>query len=82
MRRTTISLPDPLWSLVESEARRRGTSASALIREAIDEWLGSDGGAAEEPAFVGMFDAPAMTPAAMVDSVIAAELADAISRNR
>jgi predicted transcriptional regulator len=35
MRRTTIALPDDLAELLEREARRRNTSASAIVRAAL-----------------------------------------------
>jgi predicted transcriptional regulator len=40
MQRTTISLPDALEARLKREARRRGTSVSALVRESIEERLG------------------------------------------
>ena len=40
MLRTTISLPDELGAVLVREARRRETSVSALVRDAIDSYLG------------------------------------------
>jgi Arc/MetJ-type ribon-helix-helix transcriptional regulator len=40
MKRTTISLPDDLARAVEREARRRDTSASAVVRVALVAHLG------------------------------------------
>jgi predicted DNA-binding protein len=39
MKRTTIKLPDDLDAHLRSEARRRGTTVSALTREAIEAHL-------------------------------------------
>ena len=43
MHRITISLPTPLALAVEREAKRCGTSVSALTREALEVRLGLDG---------------------------------------
>jgi predicted transcriptional regulator len=40
MKRTTISLPDDMARALGREARRRGTSVSAVAREALAERLG------------------------------------------
>ena len=40
MRRTTISLPDELADALEREARRRSSSASAIARDALSDYLG------------------------------------------
>jgi predicted transcriptional regulator len=47
MRRITISLPDELAHALEREARRRSSSASAIARDALSEYLGL--GPADEP---------------------------------
>jgi predicted transcriptional regulator len=39
MRRTTISLPDELADALVREARRRSSSASAIARDALSEYL-------------------------------------------
>ena len=40
MKRTTISLPDEVAILAEREARRRETSLSEVVRQALAEHLG------------------------------------------
>ena len=40
MKRTTIVLPDDLAALLERERRRRGVSAAAVVREALDSYFG------------------------------------------
>ena len=40
MLRTTITLPDELGAVLLREARRRETSVSALVRDAIGSFLG------------------------------------------
>ncbi len=44
MKRTTISLPDPLATAVEREARRRRVSVSYVVREALTAQLGTSSG--------------------------------------
>jgi len=40
MKRTTVKLPDDIDARLRHEAQRRGTTVSALTREAIEQWLG------------------------------------------
>jgi hypothetical protein len=40
MKRTTIKLPDDVDALLRREAARRGTTVSAITREAIESYLG------------------------------------------
>lgn len=40
MRRTTVSLPEEVWARAEREARRRSTSVSEIVREALRDYLG------------------------------------------
>ena len=44
MKRTTVKLPDELDARLRHEAERRGTTVSALTREAIEHHLGSRSG--------------------------------------
>ena len=44
MQRTTVKLPDDLDARLRHEAERRGTTVSALTREAIEALLGGSGG--------------------------------------
>jgi hypothetical protein len=43
MKRTTVKLPDKLDARLRHEAARRGTTISALTREAIEAHLGAGG---------------------------------------
>jgi predicted transcriptional regulator len=54
MKRTTISLPDDMARALDREARRRGTSASAIAREALAERLHLRAGEARELPFVAL----------------------------
>jgi len=44
MQRTTVKLPDDLDARLRHEAERRGTTVSALTREAIEVLLGAQPG--------------------------------------
>lgn len=44
MKRTTIVLPDDLAALLDWERRRRGISTAAVVREALDAYLGKPRG--------------------------------------
>ena len=44
MQRTTVKLPDDLDARLRHEAARRGTTVSALTREAIEALLGAPAG--------------------------------------
>jgi hypothetical protein len=52
MRRTTVLLDDGLADLVEYERRRRGASTTAIVREALTEYLGGSSG--KRLPFVGL----------------------------
>lgn len=49
MTRVTISMPEQLAARLNREARRRGTTVSALARETISESLGAGKGERELP---------------------------------
>jgi len=44
MKTLSLKLPDSLESQVASSARRRGVSKSALVREALEEYLANGRG--------------------------------------
>ena len=80
MKRTTISLPDELSSVVRDEARRRGTSVSEVIRRSVFEtFLGSD---ARTLPFEGLFDDPTMTPASDMEAELERQWANDLDRRR
>ena len=44
MKRTTVMLPDDLAARLRYEAKRRGESTAALVREAVEQYLPRDTG--------------------------------------
>ncbi|HZF07322.1 MAG TPA: CopG family transcriptional regulator [Thermoanaerobaculia bacterium] len=70
MKRTAITLPDDLAKLVDSEARRRQTSVSEVVRLYLVQGLAA--GSSEEPRripWAGMVDDPEMVPAARMEEL-------------
>jgi hypothetical protein len=80
MKRTTISLSDDLSKLVEDEARRRGTSVSAVIRASVIETL-VDSRNRRLP-FESLFDDPDLPPAAAMEGELARLWEDDLDRGR
>lgn len=82
MRRRTITLPDDLAELLGSEAQRRQTSVSEVVRRFIKESLV---GSAEKPRqipWAGLFNDPDMAPAERLDEALSQTWADDIDRDR
>lgn len=75
--RATISLPDELSELARVEARRRGISFSAVVRESLEDKL------RKHPPlpWQGIVNDPQLVAHAM-DEELAATWADDIARNR
>jgi metal-responsive CopG/Arc/MetJ family transcriptional regulator len=70
MKRATITLPDDLANLVDSEARRRQTSFSEVVRLYLVQGLV---GSTEKPrkiAWAGMVDDPEMVPAEQMEGFL------------
>jgi Arc/MetJ-type ribon-helix-helix transcriptional regulator len=82
MRRTTITLPDDLADFLGSEARRRQTSLSDVIRQLIVERLTGTAGKPREIPWAGLFNDPEMVPAERLDEALAGQWADDIDRDR
>lgn len=73
--RTTISLPDELTELARIEARRRGISLSAVIRESLENAL------REQLPWQGIVDDPKLV-ARTLDETLAASWAEDIAGDR
>jgi Arc/MetJ-type ribon-helix-helix transcriptional regulator len=58
MRRTTISLPDETAERLEREARRRGSSVSGVVREAVEKELNFGGRKPRRIPWAGLFTDP------------------------
>jgi hypothetical protein len=82
MRRTTITLPDDLAELVDSEARRQHTSVSDVIRQYIVKSLTGSPEKPREIPFAGLFDDPNMVPGERLDEALSSQWADDIDRDR
>ncbi len=73
MRRTTISIPDEMARALEREARRRGTSVSAVTREAIAERLNLNRGTDRELPFAALGRSGHSDTARRADDILAQE---------
>jgi predicted transcriptional regulator len=73
MKRTTISLPDDMAKALDREARRRGTSVSAIAREALAERLHLRGGEVRELPFAGLGRSGARDTARRAEEILAEE---------
>ena len=82
MKRTTITLPDDLSDLVDSEARRRQTSVSDVIRTFIIEGLAGTSEKPREIPFAGLFHDPGMVTGDSIDEALNQHWADDIDRDR
>lgn len=56
MKRITVSLPTQLANLLDIERRQRDTSASAIVREAVEAYLHVPRGKAKRLPFIGIGD--------------------------
>jgi len=73
MKRTSISLPDAMANALDREARRRGTSVSAIAREALAERLHLRAGEVRELPFVGLGRSGTRDTAQRAEEILAEE---------
>ena len=81
MKRITISLPDDLSDLLDTEARDRHTSVSEVVRQAIVLGLSGPPAGREVP-FAGLFHDPGMVSGADLEAELAGSWADDLDRDR
>lgn len=79
MKRFTIRLPDELFARLMEERQRRGTSTSAIVRAALDDYPGIR--RLTGLAFVGLGASGADDTAATMEDFVAAEGTEAISEH-
>ena len=72
MTRTTVSLPDDLATLLDREARRRETSASDIVRRALESFLGASDRHRELP-FAALGRSGRRNTARNAEKILAAE---------
>lgn len=82
MKRMTITLPDDLSDLVDSEARRRQMSVSDVIRTLIIEGLAGTAEKPREITFAGLFHDPGMVTGDSIDEELKQHWADDLERDR
>lgn len=79
MKRTTITLPEDLGRVVEDEARRTGTSVSAVIRRALELTYHPAGG--REIGFAEICDRPDLPSGDSLEQALE-EWEDELDRDR
>jgi predicted transcriptional regulator len=80
MKRTTISLPEPLAAALSREARRRRVPVSQIAREAIEARLGRQTGTRRKVPFAALGRSGHRHTARDFDKILEAEWA--IDRDR
>ncbi len=82
MKRTTISIPDDLSSIVEHEANRQGISVSEWIRRAIRNTILGGTSSSRQIPWAGIFEDPDMVRGRDLDEELDKTWADDIDRDR
>jgi hypothetical protein len=82
MKRATITLPDDLADLVNSEARRRQTSFSEVIRHYVVLGMTGTEEKPREIAFASLFHDPGMVQGDSIDESLSGSWANDIDRDR
>lgn len=80
MRRMTITLPDELAIAIDRERRRQDTSASAIVRIALDTYFVSDQQEAIQSIFNLGKTGTGESVGARTEEILAAEYADYLQR--
>lgn len=73
MKRTTITIPDDMAKALHREARRRGTSVSAVAREALAERLHLRTGEVRDLPFAGLGRSGERDTARRAEEILAEE---------
>jgi Ribbon-helix-helix protein, copG family len=73
MRRTTILLDDDLAEQLDYERRRRNQSTTAIVREALTEYLAGGRGGVKRPGFIAIGRSGQRDTAGNADTILARE---------
>jgi len=73
MKRTTISLPDELATVVQREARRRRLSVSEVVRQALESQFGLVDGQPRRLPFVALGRSGQTDVSERVEEILAEE---------
>jgi len=74
MRRTTVLLQDDLADQLDYERRRRNSSTSAIVREALTEYLAGGKSSAKRLPFVGLGRSGKRDTARKAETILTREL--------
>jgi Ribbon-helix-helix protein, copG family len=73
MKRTTISLPDPIATLLEREARRQALSVSEVARRALMTYFGLGGSEPRKLPFANLGESGEHHTARNAEEILARE---------
>ena len=73
MRRTTLKIPDELDARLRHEAARRGTTISAITREALEAHLGGAAGGRRRLAGAGKYRSGHTDTARRIEEILQEE---------
>lgn len=82
MKRTTVLFDEETYARLQEIARRKGTTASLLIREAVGTYVAESGELERSPmeALIGLFDGPEGDWASRTDELVAEAIAEKFKR--
>ena len=78
--RITISVPDAVAQAVVREARRRGETVSALVRDAVEAYLRGETASSRELTFIGIGRSGKKRTARNAEAILRREWGDAGDR--
>jgi hypothetical protein len=78
MKRTTVMLDEHTYEQLREIARRRRTTSSGLIREALARYVADEGRGDVSPLapLIGIFDGPATDVGARAEEIFAEHMAE------
>lgn len=74
MKRTTVMLDDEVDARLRREARRRGTTVSALVRDAVEQAYGPEARPRPALAFIGIGDSGLGDASERIDDLLLDDL--------
>lgn len=82
MKRTTILLPDGLAALVELERKRRDTTTTSVVREALEAYFAQQPPEPKKLGFIGIGASGHTDTSERFEEILAETWADAIYNDR
>lgn len=82
MKRTTVMFEEETYARLQEIARRKGTTTSLLIREAVGTYVAASGEMQRSPmeALIGLFEGPEGDWASRADELVAEAIEEKFAR--